>query len=176
MILLLCGLSGAGKTTLANYVKNKLDKESIAIEVIDADIYRENISRDLGFSREDRFENISRLGSIAEAFSAQDIIPIIASITPYELMRKTIKDTYKEVKVIHIDCELNCLIKRDTKGLYKRALLADGDPQKIDNLSGINDPFETPDHPDLYINTYTSSVEESALKLYGFIKQNANIH
>ncbi len=175
MILLLCGLSGAGKTTLAYSVKHKFDRESIAVAVIDADVYREKISADLGFSKEDRFENIRRLGCVAQLFWSQNIIPIIASITPYEMMRQEIASAYDQVKVVHIDCTLSGLIKRDTKGLYKRAFLPDDDPLKINNLTGINDPFEKPVKPDLYINTNISTVEESALKLYGYIRHSANL-
>ena len=171
VIIFLCGLSGAGKTTLSDYVKEKLANENIAVEVIDADKYRLNLYPDLGFSKQDRIENIRRLGFLADQFSAYHIIPIVCSITPYEEMRTEMIKKYKDVKVIHIDCPLNCLIKRDTKGLYKRAFLPEENPLKISNLSGVNDPFEVPSKPDLYINTYQHTIKQSANSLYSFIKK-----
>ena len=88
MILLLCGLSIAVKTTIAYAVKNKLEKESIYIGIIDADLYSGNISKNLGFSKENRCKNIRRLEVVAQLFCAQHIIPIITAITPYEIMRQ----------------------------------------------------------------------------------------
>ncbi|MDB5137272.1 MAG: cysC [Mucilaginibacter sp.] len=172
MILLFCGLSGSGKSTLAQSVKNKLARADIFIEIIDADQYRQKLFSDLGYSKEDRFENIRRLGFIANKFSSHNIITIISAINPYEEIRKELVTNYKNVKIVHIDCEINVLIKRDTKGLYKKALLPDGHPDKISNLTGINDPFETPVAPDLYINTRELDVEESSNEIYSFIMRN----
>src|SRR5581483_4500 len=156
MILLFCGLSGAGKSTLAGKVKNKFLGEDISIEVIDADEYRRRLFKDLGYSMEDRFENIRRLGFIAGKFASHNIITIISAINPYDAIRKELVRTYKNVKVVHIDCNMRTLVKRDTKGLYKRALLPDGHPDKLSNLTGVNDPFEVPENADLYIDTSKS--------------------
>src|SRR6201986_3626552 len=153
MILLFCGLSGAGKSTLAEKVRHKLASEDIFIEIIDADEYRQRLFKDLGYSMEDRFENIRRLGFIANKFSSHNIITIISAINPYDSIRQELSRTYKNVKVVHVDCDIDVLIKRDTKGLYKRALLPEGHPDKLPNLTGINDPFEAPVSPDLYVNT-----------------------
>jgi len=171
MIVILCGLSGAGKTTLADSVGRKLAAENIGIEIIDADVYRAKLFPGLSFTKEDRIENVRRLGFIANTFSSHNIIPIISAICPYNIMRDEMINTYKQVKVIHIDCPLEGLIIRDTKGLYKRALLPEGNPSKISNLSGVNDPFERPDKPDLYINTYEQTVKESTNEIYLFIKK-----
>jgi adenylylsulfate kinase len=121
MILLFCGLSGAGKTTLAERVKNKLIEDEILVEIIDADQYRQKLFKDLSFSKEDRFENVRRLGFIANKFSAHNIITIVSAINPYDAIRKELVNNYKNVKIIHIDCSVDVLIKRDTKGLYKKA-------------------------------------------------------
>jgi len=172
MILLFCGLSGAGKTTLAGRVKNKLAEAEIPVEIIDADEYRQRLFKDLSYSREDRYENIRRLGFIADKFSSHHIITIVSAINPYEEIRKELAETYTNVKIVHLDCNINVLIKRDTKGLYKKAMLPDEHPDKISNLTGVNDPFETPACPDLYINTSESTVRQSTNEIYSFIMQN----
>ena len=138
----------------------------------DADQYRQKLFKDLAFSKEDRFENIRRLGFIADRFSSHNIITIISAINPYDEIRRELVDTYKNVKVIYIDCELEILIKRDTKGLYKKALLPDGHPDKIMNLTGINDPFEPPVSPDVYVNTHQLDIRQSTKVICSFIMKN----
>lgn len=172
MIILLCGLSGAGKTTLAGNVKNRLGKSEIPIEVIDADEYRQKLFTELKYTKENRLENIRRLGFIASKFSAQGIVTIISAINPYDAMRRNLVETYEQVKVVHVDCSLDVLMERDTKGLYQRAMLPDDDPQKLFNLTGVNDPFETPRKPDLQINTQYFNIEESTGMLISFIEYN----
>jgi adenylylsulfate kinase len=172
MIILLCGLSGAGKTTLATHVKNRLAQADIFIEIIDADEYRQRLFKDLLYSKEDRNENIRRLGFIANKFSSHNIITIISAINPYDELRRELATTYKNVKIVHVDCPVKVLTKRDTKGLYKRAQLPDSDPQKITNLTGVNDPFEVPANADLYINTNKHTIEESVNELYSFVMDN----
>ncbi|MBS1521203.1 MAG: adenylyl-sulfate kinase [Bacteroidetes bacterium] len=172
MILLFCGLSGAGKSTLAAHVKNKLERSDIPVEIIDADEYRQKLFKDLGYTRKDRNENIRRLGFIANKFSSQNIISIISAINPYDEIRKELIGTYPNVKVVHVDCNINVLIKRDTKGLYKKALLPDNHPDKISNLTGINDPFEAPENPDLYLNTSQLNIKQSTDEVYTFVLRN----
>jgi len=171
MILLFCGLSGAGKTTLATHVKDKLASDDLAAEIIDADKYRETLFPDLCYSKEHRFENIRRLGFIANIFASHNIIPIISAISPYDNIRNELIKTYEQVKIVYIDCPLDRLIERDTKGLYKRAFLPPEDPQRIPNLTGVNDPFERPANPDLYINTDILTIEQCTLKITSFIKE-----
>ena len=165
-------MSGAGKTTLAHHAKIKLNQLNTPVEIIDADEYRKFIARDLGFSKQDRFENIRRLAFIANKFSRYKIVPIICAINPYEEIREEIKNKYKKVKTVFINCEIPELIKRDTKGLYKRALLAKDHVDKINNLTGINDPFEIPTNADLVINTGEESIKDSVQKLVSFILTN----
>ncbi len=172
MILLLCGLSGAGKTTLSNSIKAKMADSDIFIEIIDADEYRQRLFKDLGYTKDDRNENIRRLGFIANKFSSHNIITIISAINPYESLRSELINSYKNVKVVHVDCPVKVLVKRDTKGLYKRALLPEGDPQKLTNLTGVNDPFEAPENPDLYLNTYKLNLDECTNELHTFIMEN----
>ena len=172
MIIQFCGMSGAGKTTLALRVKNKLTQLNIPVEIIDADEYRAYVSKDLGFSKADRMENIRRLAFIANKFSQHNIVTIICAINPYQEIRQEIKNKYASVKTVFINCNIPELIKRDTKGLYKKAALPDNHTEKIHNLTGINDPFEAPANPDLIINTDTEDMEESAHKMLAFIQLN----
>jgi adenylylsulfate kinase len=174
MIIQFCGLSGSGKTTLANIVKDQLKKHGIKTEVIDGDIYRKILCADLGFSKKDRNENIRRLAFVAGILSSHQIIPIICAINPYEDVRLETAAKYESVKTVYIDCSLNVLISRDTKQLYHKALLPAGHPEKINNLTGINDPFEVPPHPDLVIKTDEETIEASSKKLLQFILKAIN--
>jgi adenylylsulfate kinase len=171
MIIQFCGLSGSGKTTLANRVKLMLDERGLKCEVIDGDVYRKTLCPDLGFSKADRHENIRRLAFVAGVLAKHDIIPIICAINPYEEIRKEIANTYHQVKTIYIHCPMDVLIQRDTKQLYYKAMLPDGHPDKISNLTGVNDPFEIPAQPNLMIGTDRETVEASAEKLLQFILQ-----
>jgi adenylylsulfate kinase len=175
MIIQFCGLSGAGKTTLAKLVKEKLERKYQPVEVIDGDEYRETLCKGLGFSKEDRQENVRRMAFVAAQLSKHGVISIISSINPYNDTRKEISDKYSNVKLVHVDCSISVLKKRDTKNLYRKALLPDGHPEKIYNLTGVNDSFDIPANPDLYINTAINSIEDCALKLVNFIERHFSI-
>lgn len=177
MILIqLTGLSGSGKSTIASAVKKMLVNDGYRAEVIDGDIYRKELCRDLGFSKKDRNENIRRLGFIANLLATNGVIAIVAAINPYEAIRREISAYGSHVKTVWINCDLETLIKRDPKELYKKALLPDGHPDKINNLTGINDPFEIPGNSHLIINTNTEAEKESIQKLYDFITREITNH
>jgi adenylylsulfate kinase len=172
MIIQFCGLSGSGKTTLASQTKEYFKTKNINIENIDGDEYRKVLCADLGFTKQDRNTNIRRLAFVASRLAQYRIIPIICAINPYESIRQEVTATYPDVKTIYIKCSLKELIKRDTKGLYAKALFPDNHPDKITNLSGVNDPFEIPANPDLIIETDTQSIKESTMQLVNFIESN----
>ena len=169
LFIQLTGLSGSGKSTIATGVKKLLLDKGLRVDVIDGDIFRKKLSPDLGFSREDRNENIRRLGFVANLLAINGVIAILAAINPYEEIRQELTAYGPHVKTIWIHCDLSTLISRDPKQLYKKALLPDGHPEKINNLTGINDPFEIPQHPDLIINTNTEKEEASIKTLFDFI-------
>jgi adenylylsulfate kinase len=168
MIIQLTGLSGAGKSTLAEGVKSLLEKQSLKIEIIDGDVYRKTLCKDLGFSKEDRIENIRRLGKAAWSFKEQADIIMIAAINPFEAIRNELKEKYG-AKTVWIKCDIPVLITRDTKGLYRRALLHDDHPDKIFNLTGVNDTYEIPSSPDLVIDTNSETTSQSVQKFYEFL-------
>ena len=170
MILIqLTGLSGSGKSTIATGVNKMLVNDGYRAEVIDAEVYRKILCRDLGYSKEDRNENIRRLGFVANLLATNKVIVIVAAINPYEAIRQEISDYGPHVKTVWINCDLDTLIKRDTKKLYKKALLPDGHPDKINNFTGINDPYEIPENADLILNTNTETETESIQRLYDFV-------
>jgi len=168
VILQFTGLSGAGKSTLSNGLFHQLSELGYRVKTIDGDVYRQTLCKDLGFSKADRIENISRLGKLANDLSADYDLIIIAAINPYEEARAHLRKKYS-AKLIYISCELSVLRIRDTKGLYKRADLPEGNEQKIYNLTGVNDVFEKPLNPDLIIDTTQLSVAKSIDTLIKYI-------
>lgn len=174
LIIQLTGLSGAGKTTISNYVKNKLGERGQRVEIIDGDRYRKTLCADLGFSRGDRCENIRRLAKAAMSFSDSRDVAIIAAINPFEEIREELRKNY-DIKTVWINCNVDVLIKRDTKGLYKRALLPEDHPDKLHNLTGINDSYDQPQNCDMVINTHSESTEQSGDALCSFILENINV-
>ncbi|SHL87411.1 adenylylsulfate kinase [Chitinophaga jiangningensis] len=168
MIIQLTGLSGAGKSTLAEGVKTLLQQHSLKVVIIDGDVYRKTLCKDLGFSKEDRMENIRRLGAAAWELKEEADIVLIAAINPFEVIRSELKARYN-AKIVWIKCDIPVLTYRDTKGLYKRALLDDNHPDKLFNLTGINDTYDLPFAPDLVIDTSVETAEKSIQKLYEFL-------
>jgi len=169
LFIQMTGLSGAGKTTLARLVQQRLKKSGYQVEVIDGDEYRSGLCSDLGFSKKDRNENIKRLGFVAKVLARNNVISIISAINPYEEIREELKEKHGDVKCVYVKCDLEELKIRDTKGLYRKALLPVGHPERIENFTGISDPFEEPNNPDLVIETNTEDIEDSVLKLEKFI-------
>jgi adenylylsulfate kinase len=174
LLIQFTGLPGSGKTTIAYMAKEKLVTAGINVEVIDGDEFRKTICKNLGFSYNDRVENLRRLGVIGKLLLKNGVITIISAINPFEIIRKELTDSSENVKTVWINCTLETLIKRDPKGLYKRALLPDNHPDKIVNLTGVNDVYEKPIDPDLIINTDRETPEESSQRLVDFILENIN--
>lgn len=165
------GLSGSGKTTLAQNVRHLLADKSYSVEIVDGDVYRKTICSDLGFSREDRYENIRRLFQVGQNFVKENTIVLMSVINPYENLRNELR-TYEFVRTVYLDCSIVNLIKRDPKGLYQKALLPDHDNNKINNFTGISDVFEIPCHADLVLKTDLETEIFSTNKLYDFIIKN----
>ncbi len=159
------GLSGAGKTTLAHAVQEQLTALGHAVDIIDGDVYRQTLCKDLGFSKADRLENIRRLGTVGLDKIDKGIIVILAVINPYEEARALLAAQSSRVKTVYIQCTLSVLKERDTKGLYKRALLPTDDPAHVAHFTGISDPYDIPQKPDLVIDTTLESIETASERL-----------
>ncbi len=149
----LTGLSGAGKTTLVYGVQKRLQLLGYSVEVLDGDECRRQFWPELGFSPDDRQENLRRMGLMAHRLNRHGIMVLLAATNPYQKARGELSHQNQPAKTVFVDCALETLIQRDTKGLYARALLPDNHPDKLHNLTGINAPYETPIAPDLTIHT-----------------------
>ena len=169
LLLQMTGLSGSGKTTIAYQVCDRLQKMGYPVEVLDGDQYRKTLFKDIGFSKEDRKENIRRLGFIADFLIRRRVIVLLSAINPYEEVRRELEQRGPHVRTVFIDCNLETLEQRDTKGLYRRARLPDNNPEKISNLSGVNDPYEKPTLPHLVLHTDQETENESAAKLLSYV-------
>ena len=158
-VLWLTGLSGAGKSTIANLVEKKLARMNRHSFLLDGDNIRHGLNRDLGFTDADRVENIRRVGEVAKLMADAGLIVITAFISPFRSERDMVREMLKpgEFVEIHIDTSLAEAEKRDVKGLYKKA--RDGN---LKNFTGIDSPYEAPEHPDIHIDTTRMSAEEAA--------------
>jgi adenylylsulfate kinase len=166
------GMSGAGKSTMTFLAQTRLREMGYNVEVIDGDEYREGLCKDLGFSKEDRNTNIRRLSFVGKVLSRNNVICIMSAINPYDNIRREVKENNPLSKIVYVKCEIDTLIERDPKGLYKRALLPKTDPNHIPNFTGISDPFEEPKNADLVIDTEKQTIDESVSNLVNFILQN----
>jgi adenylylsulfate kinase len=165
--LWLTGLSGAGKTTVAQAVATHLqEKERMKVQLLDGDLLREVINQDLGFSREDRFRNVERAAFIAHLLNTHGVIVLASFITPYQEMRDYCRRNIADYLEVYVKCPLSHCIRRDVKGLYKRALAGE-----IPHFTGVNDPFEEPANPDLILETDQESPEESMKRVLSFLEQ-----
>lgn len=175
LLIQMTGLSGAGKSSIATITGKNLVHLGHRVELLDGDHYRQHLCRDLGFSKHDRLENIRRLGFVGLALARHGVISILAAINPYEEARAALQNSSPFVKTVFIDCPLDIAMQRDPKGLYRKALLPGQHPDHIEHFTGISDPYELPSQPDLTIQTFAETKEQSAERLTNFILQTINI-
>ena len=154
------GLSGSGKSTLALAVEKELKRRGMNVEVLDGDVVRTNLSKGLGFSQEDRDINIRRIGFVCNLLTRNDAVAIAAAISPYKAIRDENREMIGRFVEVYCECPIDELIKRDTKGLYKKALAGE-----IKGFTGIDDPYEAPESPEVTVNSSTESIDESAGKI-----------
>lgn len=156
-ILWFTGMSGAGKSTLSQELRRRLE-DSRPVEVLDGDEIRTFLSRGLGFTRPDREENIRRIGYVARLLARHDVAVIAAAISPYRDSRDEVRRLAIEMGIpfveVYAQASLEALIRRDVKGLYKRALAGE-----IPHFTGISDPYEPPESPEVIVRTDAETVE-----------------
>lgn len=146
--LWLTGLSGAGKSTIANAVAERLRANGVRVEILDGDEVRLNLSKGLGFSREDRDTNIRRIGYVAKLLTRNGVAVIPAAISPYRAVRDEVRRDIGAFVEVHVKASLDECVRRDTKGLYKKALAGE-----IPQFTGVSDPYEEPERPELVVET-----------------------
>ncbi|MFC4077978.1 adenylyl-sulfate kinase [Salinithrix halophila] len=164
--LWLTGLSGAGKTTIALQLEQKLKKLGLPVENLDGDQVRTHLTRGLGFSRKDRFTNIERVAYVAELLTRHGVIVLASLISPYREMRDYCRQLIPSFAEIYVKCPVEECIRRDVKGLYAKALKGE-----IPRFTGITDPYEEPLNPELTLNTAEESPEESAERVIDFLRK-----
>ena len=164
-ILWFTGLSGSGKSTLAQYLTPILRERGCNVEVLDGDEVRENLSKGLGFSKEDRDTNIRRIGYVARLLSRNGACTITAAISPYISIRDEIRAAAETTFIeVYVEAPLEVVEERDTKGLYKKARAGE-----IPNFTGISDPYEAPENAEVTVHTGDESIEESADKVVAYL-------
>ncbi|MGH2819409.1 MAG: adenylyl-sulfate kinase [Actinomycetota bacterium] len=154
------GLSGSGKTTIAHLVEEKLLQAGVPIEILDGDVVRENLSKGLGFSKEDRDINIRRIAFVAHLLQRNGVFVITAAISPYQSIREEARAMIKDFVEVYADAPLEVCEDRDVKGLYEKARAG-----KIKQFTGIDDPYEPPPRAEVHCRTHEETVEESAKKV-----------
>jgi adenylyl-sulfate kinase len=154
------GLSGAGKSTLANLVADELRNRGHRVEILDGDEVRTNLSKGLGFSKEDRDTNIRRIGWVCRLLARNGVIAISAAISPYREIRDEVRAMHEHFFEAFVQCPVPALAERDVKGLYKKALAGE-----IKNFTGVSDPYEEPLMPEITLHSDSETKEQSFARL-----------
>src|SRR5713101_6640291 len=162
----LTGLSGAGKSTIAQLLEKRLKEYGMKVEVLDGDIVRTHLSKGLGFSREDRDTNIKRIAFVCSLLTRNGVISISAAISPYREVREWARREIGNFIEVYVDCPIEVCRQRDVKGLYKLA-----DEGKIKNFTGVDDPYEKPEHAELVVETDRETVEESVARIFARLEE-----
>ncbi|AEP00340.1 MAG: adenylyl-sulfate kinase [Heyndrickxia faecalis] len=171
-VLWFTGLSGAGKSTLSVAVEQELHRRGIRTYILDGDNIRHGLNKNLGFSPEDRKENIRRIGEVSKLFVDAGVMVLTAFISPYradrDMVRELVEDN--EFVEIYVNCPLEACEQRDPKGLYKKARNGE-----IQNFTGIDAPYEAPEHPELVVETDKQPLEQSVGQVIRFLEEKGYI-
>ena len=155
------GLPGAGKSTLAKMLAERLGQRGLPVQILDGDEVRKRLTKGLGFSREDREENIRRIAYVAKLLTQIGGVVVVAAISPYVKSREEAREEIKNFVEVFVQCPLNICIDRDPKGLYAKATRGE-----ITNFTGISDPYENPETPEIIVHTDHEKAEESLQKIF----------
>ncbi len=161
------GLPCSGKSTLAEVVARELKQRGCSVEILDGDIVRTRLGKGLGFSKEDRDENIRRIGFVSGLLAKHGAVAIVAAISPYRAVRDEVRATTPNFIELYVDAPLEVCIQRDVKGMYKKALRG-----QLRNFTGVDDPYEPPIKPELTIKTANQMPSESAACVVAYLEQN----
>jgi len=159
------GLSGSGKSTLARAVESELLKRNCLVEVLDGDIVRTNLSKGLGFSKEERDTNVRRIGFVASLLSRNRVVAIAAAISPYRVVRDEVRMMTENFVEVYVNSPLGVCEARDVKGLYAQARAG-----MIEGFTGIDDPYEEPLNPEVVCYTALETIEQSVAKIIAFLE------
>jgi adenylylsulfate kinase len=161
------GLSGAGKTTISKILEGELRARRNRLEILDGDVVRENLSKGLGFSKEDRDTNVRRIAFVADLLSRNGVPVITAAISPYKEIRDEAREMMGDRFIeVYIEASVDACAERDVKGLYKKAFAGE-----IKEFTGVSDPYEAPENPEVTCHTESESPEESAQKLLTYLEE-----
>jgi adenylylsulfate kinase len=160
------GLSGAGKTTITKAIEQKLREQDYPVEILDGDIVRENLTKGLGFSKEDRDENIRRIGFVANLLTRHGVIVLVSAISPYREIREEVKARIGNFVEVFVNAPLAVCEDRDVKGLYKKARSGE-----IKAFTGISDPYEPPLNPEVECRTDLETLDESVAKVWKTLEE-----
>jgi adenylylsulfate kinase len=171
-LLWFTGLSGSGKSTIANVVEQKLFEKGIKTYTLDGDNIRKGINNDLSFAPEDRTENIRRIAEVSNLMIDAGLVVLAAFVSPYKKDRENIRTIVKDVNFVevYINTSVEECERRDVKGLYKKARAGE-----IKNMTGISAPYEAPENPDIEIRTEIETIEDSVKKIIDFITPKLSI-
>ncbi|HEX8236632.1 MAG TPA: adenylyl-sulfate kinase [Abditibacteriaceae bacterium] len=162
------GLSGSGKSTLTDLLHEEFQRRGYKVEVLDGDIVRTHLSRGLSFNKEDRDINVRRIGFVCDLLSRNGVIAISAAISPYRSVRAECRELVESHGTAFVEvytkCSLDELVRRDVKGLYKKALAGE-----IENFTGVSDPYEEPENPEVVVESEHEPVEASVQKILRFL-------
>jgi adenylyl-sulfate kinase len=164
------GLSGAGKSTVARIIETALRERGMKVEVLDGDVVRTNLSKGLGFSKEDRDTNIRRIGFVCKLLTRNGVVAIAAAISPYRAVRDELRQDIGRFVEVYVRCPLDTLVERDVKGLYKKAIAGE-----IANFTGVSDPYEHPFNPEVTLDTNSETPEQSAARLLSWLEEHGYI-
>jgi adenylyl-sulfate kinase len=160
------GLSGSGKSTIAEMLYHEFQARGMKTEILDGDVVRQNLSKGLGFSKEDRDTNIKRIGYVCNLLSRNGVVAISAAISPYREARDYNRAQIGSFVEIYVRCSIEELTRRDVKGLYKKALAGE-----LPNFTGVSDPYEPPLNPEITVDSERQTVEESLRAILDYLEQ-----
>jgi len=159
-VVWLTGLSGAGKSTIADALGADLSATGLRVEILDGDLVRTHLSKGLGFSREDRDLNVARIAFVAHLLARNGVAVLVSAISPYKATREAARETISDFVEVHVAPPLEECIRRDTKGLYKKALAGE-----IPQFTGVSDPYEPPDAAEVTLDTSTLDLRTSVERI-----------